>query len=116
MDAALLVADYLNASDIGAAAYLAVPSSRPDEFLVVEQTGGGRPDRVRLLPSVDVDCWAKTRARASELSDEVAAAALAMADELPNVFRATVTTQYNNPDPDSGQPRYTVGIDITANE
>ena len=116
MDAAVLVSDYLNASGVGAAAYLAVPSKRPDEFMVVEQTGGSRPDRVRSFPSVDVDCWAQTRARASELSDEVAAAALSMADALPNVFRATVTTQYNNPDPDSGQPRYTVGIDITSNE
>ena len=116
MDAAILVADYLNVSDIGAAAYLAVPSNRPDEFLVVEQTGGARPDRVRSLPSVAVDCWAQTRARASELSDEVAALALSMADEITNIFSVSVSTQYNNPDPDSGQPRYTVGIDITANE
>lgn len=116
MDATGMVVDYLNGADVGVKAYPAVPSRRPAEFLVVEQTGGSRPDRVRSLPSVDVDCWAQTRARASELSDEVAALALAMADELPNVFRATVTTQYNNPDPDSGQPRYTVGIDITANE
>lgn len=116
MDAALIVSDYLNALELGVTSYLSVPPDRPDEFIVVEQTGGSRPDRVRSLPSVDVDCWAQTRARASEISDEVAAAALAMADTLPNVFRATVTTQYNNPDPDSGQPRYTVGIDITANE
>lgn len=116
MDAALTVSDYINSAGIGVESYLSVPEKRPAEFLVVEQTGGARPDRVRSLPSVDVDCWAQTRARASELSDEVAALALAMADELPNVFRATITTQYNNPDPDSGQPRYTVGIDITANE
>lgn len=116
MDAALMVSDYLNGLELGVTSYLAVPSERPDEFIVVEQTGGSRPDLVQSLPSVDVDCWAATRARASEISDEVAAVLISMPDDLPNVFRAEVTTIYSNPDPDSGQPRYTVGLDITANE
>ena len=116
MDYALMVSDYLNASDVGVPSYLDVPPERPSEFLVVELTGGAADDRVMRTPSVDVDCWAQTRARAAAIASDVRDALLAMPDSLPNVFGARISTTYNSPDMDSGTPRYVVGCDITANE
>lgn len=116
MDYAILVSDFLNASDVGAVSYLDVPSDRPDEFCVVELTGMGAPDAVMRTPSVDVDCWAQTRARAAEIADSVVSAVLGMPDEIENVFGASVTSCYNNPDLESDTPRYTVGVSVTANE
>lgn len=116
MDYALMVSDYLNASGIGIPSYLDVPPKRPDEFCVVELTGGGAEERVMRTPSVDVDCWAQTRARAAEIADEVSNELMGMPDSLPNVFGARISTVYNSPDMDSGCPRYVVGCDITANE
>lgn len=116
MNAVPLVVDYLNACDIGATTYPTVPSQRPEKFCSVELTGATQPDRVRFSPSVDVDCWAPTRPEAEELAGRVKRAMLAMADEVPNVFHVEVDSLYDNRDPDSGCPRYTVGCDITAAE
>lgn len=116
MDYALMVSDYLNASDVGVPSYLDVPPKRPAEFLVVELTGGAYDDCVMRTPSVDVDCWAQTRARAAEIAADVSSQLMSMPDDLANVFGARISTVYNSPDMDSGTPRYVVGCDITANE
>ena len=114
MDYVQLVVDHLNSSGIGATAYPQVPSERPSEFAVVEQMACPMPDLVRRLPSVDVDCWAGTRHEAASLAYRVAEAILLMPDQLQNVFGAAVTTVYDNRDPDSGSPRYTVSVDLTV--
>lgn len=116
MDISLATVDYLNGSDIGTVAYHAVPANRPEEFLVVEQTGGDSGNRVQTRASIDVDCWSSTRKSAASLAGSVRAALFGMPDALENVFHVEVTTVYNNPDLDSGTPRYTVGADIHINE
>lgn len=113
MDATFLVVDFLNESGVGADAYPQVPSDRPGSFLVVERTGGGDQNRVQSTASVDVDCWAQTVWEASELAESVREALLTMPDVEPNVFHVSITSTYNNPDLDSGSPRYTVGADMT---
>ena len=121
MDAARLVVDYLNSVGVGATAYHEVPRDRQTgeptglPFAVVEQTGGRAENPVQLELSVDVDCWAGTRRAAAVLAEAVSDAVLAMPDRLDDVFHAEVTTTYNNPDPDSGTPRTTVGVDFTYN-
>lgn len=116
MDVERLVVDYLNSLDLGATAYYDVPADRPASFLVVEQTGGGLSSYVVGLPSVDVDCWAPTRREAALLAEAVARAALPMPERLGDVFYASVSSTYRNPDLDTRPPteRYTVGIDLTV--
>lgn len=116
MDAVTLVIDYLNACDLGATAYPAVPSDRPDVFMAVELTGGRQENPVAFSPSVDIDCWAPTRPEAEALASRVRRAMLAMPERSPNVFHVEIDSLYDNRDPDSGSPRYTVGCDITAAE
>lgn len=121
MDAARIVVDLLNASGVGATAYYGVPDPRPTDapgpepFVVVEQTGGSRSERVARTLAVDADCWATTRRGASVLADAVADALERMPDELDDVFWVSVSSVYNNPDLDSGTPRYTVSISFGAN-
>ena len=114
MDYAIMVSDYLNAN--GIVSYLDVPPNRPDEFCVVELTGFTAENVVLRRPSVDIDCWAKTRKRAASIASDVVDAVFGMADDLPNVFDVAITSKYNNPDMDSGSPRYTVGVSVIANE
>lgn len=116
MDAVRMVVDYLVAE--GFDAYPQVPDERPtdegDPFVVVELTGGSSPNRFGRNPTVDCDCWATSRSGAAQLASGVADACLAMPERVGNVFHAELSTIYNNPDPDSGTPRYTVGVDIVA--
>lgn len=111
-----LVVDYLNSCDLGAVAYPEKPSKSSGALLVVELTGVQQPNSVQLNPSVDIDCWADTRKDAEALADSVRHAMLAMPAKVANVFHTEIDSFYNNRDPDSGNPRYTVGVDITANE
>lgn len=89
--------------------FLEVPTDKPEEFLSVEQTGGGRSF---LEPAqLDVDCWAKTRKRAKAISKLVQSAIPDLDDET-NLFHPTVENVYRMNDPDSGKPRYVVSVQV----
>lgn len=114
VDYTQLLVRYLNGASLGVTTYPEVPADRPDEFCVVELTGGSLDDRFSARPQLDVDCWAQTRARAAQIACDVVSAALAMPDGTENVFNVNITSTYNNPDLDSGTPRYTVGLELTT--
>lgn len=112
MDVEAVVARRLREAT-GIAAYLEVPAETPVEFLAVEQTGGGGGllDPVQL----DVDCWSSKgkggRKRAKAMADAVMAAVPDL-DEETNIFHPTVENCYRMPDPDTGRPRYVVGVQV----
>ena len=114
MDATQLLVDYLNAQGLSVPAYPQNPQDTSGSFCVVELTGCDETNPIRSVHSLDVDCWAERRSEAATLADEVKQLVFAMVEIEPNVFHAEVTTTYNNPEPDSGHPRYTVGFDITT--
>lgn len=97
----------------GVRAFLEVPEESPDEFITVEMTGGGGGflDPARF----DVDCWSAKgkggRKRAAEIAEAVKAAVPDLDDE-PDIFHPTVENCYRMPDPDTGRPRYVVGIQV----
>lgn len=93
----------------GIKTYLDVPTKKPEEFLSVEQTGGGG---MFLEPAqLDIDCWAETRKRAKTISKLVQAVIIDLDDEA-NLFHPTVENVYRMNDPDSGKPRYVVSIQV----
>lgn len=116
MDAEREVVCWLNKSGLGATAYYDVPSSRPESFLVVEQTGGTLEELVVGRPMLDVQCWAKKRRDAKVLAEGVQEALRKMAFEHPMVFHANVTSVYRDRDMDSGTPRYHVVCELTIND
>lgn len=111
-----IVIDALNAAQLGASAYRDVPSVRQDSFMVVELTGGPQGNRVQCSPSVDVDCWAQTSAQAERLAENAKSVLMSLPDSVENVFAVTITTEYDNPDLDSGTPRCTIGAVIYGND
>lgn len=112
MDIEAVVARRL-AAYTGVPAFPDVPAKddAPDEFLTVEQTGGGGTymDAVRL----DVDCWAlpNQRKRAQAIAGQVRAAVPDL-DEEPNVFHPEAEGCYRMNDPDTGRARYVVGVSL----
>lgn len=93
----------------GVQAFLEVPGDTPDEFLTVEQTGGGGSF---LEPAqLDIDCYGPTRKRARAVARLVEAAVPDL-DEEPNLFHPTVENCYRMNDPDTGRHRYVVQAQV----
>lgn len=110
------VVAHLNASGVGAPAFYSVPSERPEAFATVELTGGARRSVALEDARLAVQCWGPTRRAALELAEAAKAAVLAMPDELPDVFAASVDSEYRDRDPDSGMPRYNLTVELTVSE
>ena len=87
-----------------------VPEKRPDEFVTVERTGGGKDALDR--PTVAVQAWSTTKYKASELMLAVDAAMLDLTS-VDEVTKITRNTLYNFPDV-SGQPRYQAVYNIVT--
>lgn len=81
---------------LGVPVFADVPAARPDAFVTVERTGGGRLHRGLLdRPTLAVQSWAPTRHAASELSGQVDAAMHAI--EGWPVTSVVTDTIYNFP-------------------
>lgn len=112
MDVEAVVAERIGGAT-GLPAFLEVPPDAPDDFITVEQTGGGGNflEPVQL----DIDCWSAKRKggrkRAREIAS-LAAAAVPDLDEEPNIFHPTVENTYRMNDPDTGRPRYVVQCQV----
>jgi hypothetical protein len=90
-----------------------VPKDRPESFVTVELTGGGKAG-----PSVDsatlaVQSWAQGRHGAAELSCEADAAMLDIPLGSSVVSKVARAGRYNFPDPDGKSARYQGVYDIT---
>lgn len=100
----------------GLACYLEKPAKDvPDEYLVITQTGGAGQwiEDIQL----DVDCYAPPKqrklARANASLVEAAATEL---DSVENIFGPVATNTYRQNDPDTGEARYVVQIELTICE
>lgn len=90
-----------------------VPKTRPERFVSVERTGGGRED-VRDLPLVTLHAWDRTRYAASQTATVLADLLEGLAFTHPSVARVSIESTYNDPDPASGQARYRVTAQVVT--
>ena len=102
----------------GVTTYLEVPARPADEYLLVEQTGGG--DTIFEPVTLSVDCVAGLprdggRKRAKAISRAVQEAARGL-DDIPCVYHPTVSTAYRQNDPDTGRSRYVVDLALMVCE
>lgn len=95
--------------------YPAVPATRPQRFVTVERLGGGRQTVVSDRAMVDVHCWGKTRAEASDL----AALVRGLMGAMPGVRSAVTVYSVTDvgapqwlPDPASSHPRFALAFQI----
>ena len=99
----------------GVDAYVEVPRDRPNEFCVVQRTGGGKIG-VKCSPTVAVDCWAATQGGANLLGNKVERLLIDMPDGIDNVFTCEINSFYENPDPDTGSPRVSLFCVLQTND
>lgn len=110
MDIEAVVARFL-AGAVGVQAYLEKPTDTPEQYVIVEQTGGG--SNLFDAASLDIDCYAlkKQRKKAKALAAAVCAA-LQDLDEVANLYHPDVTNVYRQNDPDTGEARYVVQLEV----
>lgn len=100
----------------GAKCHVSVPENPPGEFVTVERTGGGDSfSAVHENPTVVVDCYGPTRAKARALAAAVDARVKAMPTDLGGVSRVQVVSSLvHYPDVTSGRERYESTYSITT--
>lgn len=110
MDIEAVVARFL-AGAVGVQAYLEKPTDTPEQYVIVEQTGGG--SNLFDAASLDIDCYApkKQRKKAKALAAAVCAAIQDL-DEVANLYHPDVTNVYRQNDPDTGEARYVVQLEV----
>ena len=91
-----------------------VPERLPDRFVTVDRTGGGS-DLAVDRPTVALQCWAMSRADASDLAASMRDALIErLPAEVPQVVRVEVVGCYAFPDPEQRRPRYQVLASFVA--
>ena len=109
MDIESLIVQWLKS--LGYAASSEVPKPRPGEFVTVERVGG--QSAIGLdYPRVVIQCWSSSRANAAKLAQDIDLAAEDLMSFSCSVSRVTRTSRLNWPDPDSGQARYQIVLDL----
>lgn len=104
------VCDYLN-EVMGLPAYWEKPEEMPEEFLIVEKTGGSKTEHISTA-TIAVQSYAGSMYRAAELNEAVKHA-MEHLIELDGVTRVELNSDYNFTDTTTKQYRYQAVFDIT---
>lgn len=110
-DGVAIVVAYLKAQFMARGETASVGSKirdpRPARFVKVRLMGGFRPDQSRYAPMLVFECWAADDVTASDLGRLTEALVDAMPDLHDGCTRVVqVGGLINQPDPDSGSPRF----------
>lgn len=103
------VCDYLN-EVMGLPCYWEKPEVMPEEFLIVEKTGGKVTEHIKSA-TIAVQSYAGSMYRAAELNEAVKAVMDHLA-ELDGVSRVELNSDYNFTDTTTKQYRYQAVFDI----
>ena len=111
MNIEVKIIEYLNKN--GFKAYANVPSDRPDSFVTVERTGGGRDSVIIDRPMVVIQVWALKRLEASEMAYSIRDVLIDMVLEK-NICKVSINSIYNYPDAESGSNRFQLVVDFVT--
>lgn len=92
----------------------AVPEHPPDQFVVIEKTGGGYANRLASA-TLAVQSYAATTLQAARLNQRVKAV-MHRLPQLPQICAAKLNSDYNYPDTARKRPRYQAVYDLTYYE
>lgn len=104
------VCDYLN-EVMGLPAFWEKPEEMPEEFIVIEKTGGTKNDQIKAS-TIAIQSYAGSMFRAAEINEAVKNA-MDHITELDGVSRAQLNSDYNFTDTTTKQYRYQAVYDIT---
>ena len=99
---------------LGVQVFAEAPKDRPKEFITVERLGGSSENYVIDYPMVAIQCWDKSRSKASAFAYEADKALQDITAHNRAVAFAKRNSMYNFPDPDSKQPRYQLVYDFVT--
>ena len=108
-----IVLDYLNVSlPEGILAYMEKPEDVPQEYILLEKTGGGEENYVETA-TIAIQSYAGTLYRAASINKAIKD--LMRNITVPNtcITKATLNTDYNFTDPTKKQYRYQAVYDLT---
>jgi len=104
------VCDYLN-DVMGLPAFWEKPEDMPEEFLIVEKTGGSVSDRI-MSATIAIQSYAGSMYRAAEINEAVISA-MENLTEMSEVSGVRLNSDYNFTDTTTKQYRYQAVFDIT---
>jgi hypothetical protein len=92
-----------------------LPNPRPKRFVRVSRTGGAALNRVLERAQLTLTCSAESSVLAERLMSDCREAFLNEYSRMPLVRSVEeITGPYYNPDPDTGEDRYTFTVALTA--
>lgn len=105
-----IILDHLTAQLVTVPVFMEVPKDRPDTFVVVEKTGGGKTNHISRA-TLAVQSYARSMYNAATLNESVKAA-MESAVELDELAKVTLNSDYNYTDTASKHYRYQAVFDV----
>lgn len=90
---------------LSAPVYISTPKDKPEEYFVLEKTGGGIDEKIRQA-TITVQAYAKTFYKASSMIEEANAAMMDGLISLDQISRVYLNGSYNFTDTTTKKPRY----------
>lgn len=103
--------DFLQSKLSSIDVYAEVPTTRPEQFVTIEQTGGSGT-LFKSEPQLVIGCWAQSRYQASELAKTVHEYLYDAADECKDIAKVQLNMPYNYPAEEMN--RYQFSAQITT--
>ena len=108
------IIDYLTTKLDGIPVFLEMPEERPDEFVLIERTGGANQDRGAINSAmIAIQSWSGSLYGAASLNDLVKAAMLEIPNEANDVCECSLNSDYNFTDTTKKAYRYQAVYNIT---
>ena len=104
-----IILDFLK-EKTGVPVYMEVPEKRPSKFILVEKTGSSMKEYIYTM-TVAIQSYDTTKAKASALNEEVKRQMLKL-NELNEVSKVSINTDYPFADPQTKAYRYQAVFDI----
>lgn len=90
---------------LSAPVYISTPEDKPQEYFVLEKTGGGLTNKIKQA-TITVQAYAGSYYRASQLIDEANAAMLDGLINLDEISEVVLNGSYDYTDTTTKRPRY----------
>lgn len=98
------ILNYLN-YHLSAPVYINAPKNKPEEYFLLEKTGGSLPNKINKATIV-LQAYGKSYYRASELINEANTAMLEGLVTLDSISEVEINSSYNFTDTTRKEPRY----------
>ena len=97
---------------VGTNVYCELPVYAPDEYVIVERSGGNQTNHVFQALIIVQSISSVSLYRAMEINEEVVAAMTRYGEESPDVYSCDLNSNYNYPNTNTKEYRYQAIFDL----